>query len=604
MLRRRPIIAALGTAAALGALTLPATGSLASTSAIAQHASPAGAATASVVYHGHAGSAKRATQAASVSRLPSLASAFRDQGPLVFAPISGRRASASRNVGAGQVAAPQAGTATAGAAPDGATASGGHGGGGGVLHRFNGVSNLDSDAVNGTPITPPDQGLCVGRDTTLTGAPKAVWEPVNIAARETSPTGARLRPDVNLATLFQDPYAEGDVRCLYDQATQSFYFTEIGFPTATGPAADDNNTTVDVVVTNAHGVAAYQFDTSLGGPSAGDCFGDQPKTGFDNDALIISTDEYCGPTESNYEGAIVLAISKAQLVHEAATVSDSVLDPVSLAGIPVTGLDPAIGTRSGTGYLVNSFPFLANGDNNPVARSVGAWTLRNTYAVTSGHSTPTLTGRATPSEPYAFPVVNAASTGDGSTSTVTDSDGTFTVTSEATIQADDSRMSGPVEVTYGHSGIQLWTALDAAVTSHGNATDAAAWFAIDPNRARVTSQGYVTAKDANLLYPAIQPQRDGPPAVVFTITSKTINPSAAYTTLGSGRIITVGVGTGPHLSFSDAPPYNESRWGDYSFTALDPDGSGVWLATEYIPPAADQDPADNWGTYVVEVNGR
>jgi hypothetical protein len=299
---------------------------------------------------------------------------------------------------------------------------------------------------------------------------------------ETSPAGARLRPDVNLATLFQDPFAEGDVRCLY-------------------------------------------------------------------------------------------------------------------------GLDPAIGTGSGTGYLVNSFPFLANGDNNPVASQVGAWTLRDTSAVTSGYGTPTLTGRATPSEPYAFPVP-ATSTGDGSTSTVTDSDGTFTVTSETALQADDSRMSGPVEVTYGHGGVQLWTALDAAVTSHGNATDAAAWFAIDPNRARVTSQGYVTAKNANLLYPAIQPQRDGPPAVVFTITSKTINPSAAYTTLGSSKITTVAAGAGPHLSFSDAPPYNESRWGDYSFTALDPDGSGVWLATEYIPPASDQDPADNWGTYVVEVNGR
>lgn len=418
----------------------------------------------------------------------------------------------------------------------------------------------------------------------------------------TTAGGTLLRPDVNLATLFQDPYAEGDVRCLYDQATQSFYFTEIGFPVTTGPAADDNNTTVDVLVMNSHGVAAYQFDTSLGGPAAGDCFGDQPKTGFDRDALIISTDEYCGPTESSYEGAIVLAISKAQLAHEAATVSDSVLGPVSLSGIPVTGLDPAINAGSGPGYLVNSFPYLASGDNNPLARSVGAWTLQDTAAVTSGHGTPTLTGRATPSEPYAFPVP-AASTGNGSTTTITNPDGTFTVTSETALDAGDSRMSGPVTVTYGHGGVQLWTALDAAVTAHGTTTDAAAWFAVDPLRARVVSQGYVVAQRANLLYPAVQPQRDGPVAMVFTITSPTINPSAAYTTLGSGRITTVAAGAGPHVSFSDVPPYNQARWGDYSFTALDPDGSGVWLATEYIPPPADQDPLDNWGTYVFEVTG-
>ena len=292
------------------------------------------------------------------------------------------------------------------------------------------------------------------------------------------------------------------MRCLYDPGTQSFYFTEIGFPVATGPAFDDNNTTVDVTVMNAHGVAAYQFDTSLGGPSQGDCFGDQPKTGFDNNALVVSTDEYCGPTESNYEGAIVLTISKPQLVSEAAAVADSVLGPVSLSGIPVTGLDPAIGTGSGTGYLVNSFAFLANGDNNPVGNSVGSWTLADTAAVTSGHGTPTLTGTAAPSEPYAFPVP-ATSTGDGSTHV----DGAMTITSETALNPDDSRMSGPVEVTRTGHGVELWTALDAAVTVHGTTTDAAAWFVIDPGRAIVTSQGYVVAKGANLLYPAVQPQR-------------------------------------------------------------------------------------------------
>ena len=164
-------------------------------------------------------------------------------------------------------------------------------------------------------------------------------------------------------------------------------------------------------------------------------------------------------------------------------------------------------------------------------------------------------------------------------------------------------MSGPVEVTRTGHGVELWTALDAAVTVHGTTTDAAAWFAIDPGRAIVTSQGYVVAKGANLLYPAVQPQRDGPAAIVFTITSKTINPAAAYTTLGSGRIITVAAGSGPHFSFSDAPPFNTARWGDYSFVAPDPDGSGIWLATEYIPPKADWDPYDNWGTYVFEVSG-
>jgi hypothetical protein len=470
-----------------------------------------------------------------------------------------------------------------------------------VVRGFNGLSNLNSYNLNGFPVTPPDQGLCVGRDPTLKGSPEAVWEPINLAARETSVNGTPLRPDVSLATLFQDPYAEGDVRCLYDPGTRSFYFTEIGFPVATGPASDDNNTTADVVVMNSRGVAAYQFDTSLGGPTAGDCFGDQPKTGFDNNALVISTDEYCGPTESNYEGAIALVISKSQLVAEAPTVNDAVLGPVSLAGNPVVGLDPAIGTGTGTEYLVNSVPFLANGDNNPVANTLGLWTLSNDASVTTGHGTPALTGEVIPSEPYAFPVA-ATSTGNGSTAPY----GNFIITSETALNPDDSRMSAPVTVTRTPGGgIRLWTALDAAVTPHGDSTarDGAAWFQIDPARPRVVNQGYVAAKGAYLIYPAILAPQHGPTAMVFTITSSSINPSAAFTTLGSNTITTVAAGAGPHLSFSDGPPYFQARWGDYSFAAPDPDGSGIWLGTEYIPPAAFQDPYDNWGTYVFEVSG-
>jgi hypothetical protein len=249
---------------------------------------------------------------------------------------------------------------------------------------------------------------------------------------------------------------------------------------------------------------------------------------------------------------------------------------------------------------VNSVPFLANGNNNPVGNTLGLWTLTDSAAVTTGHGTVSLTGTVLPSEPYAFPVP-ATSTGNGSTTTV----GGSVITSETALNPDDSRLSGPVEVTRGFGGIQLWTALDAAVTPRGDGTarDAAAWFKIDVGGQRVAQQGYVTARKANLLYPAIGAPQFGSPQMVFTITSSTINPSAAFTTLGSGRITTVAAGAGPHLSFSDAPPYDTARWGDYSFAQPDPDGNGVWLATEYIPPAANQDPLDNWGTFVFKVKG-
>lgn len=183
----------------------------------------------------------------------------------------------------------------------------------------------------------------------------------------------------------------------------------------------------------------------------------------------------------------------------------------------------------------------------------------------------------------------------------------WTITSEPQLQPNDSRISGPVSVTHGPHGIRLWTALDAAVTPDGAPApqDAAAWFEINPVRPRVVRQGYVTAPVGDsLLFPALAVGRFGPAAMTFTISSATMNPGAAFTTLGSHAITIAAEGNGPHQSFSDAPPFDNARWGDYSFAVPDPDNGGVWLATEYIPPAAFQAEVDNWGTEVFEVARR
>jgi hypothetical protein len=464
---------------------------------------------------------------------------------------------------------------------------------GSVTNAFDGLNDLTNDQLFGA-LTPPDQGLCVGPDHTLKGAPDAVWEVVNEVGQETTKAGAILTGPLNLPTLFQDPNAFSDPRCLFDPSTQSFYFTQISFPAA-GPNALEENTVNDVLVINSHGAATYQFDSSM----SGQCLGDQPKVGFDNNALIISTDEYCGANQTEI-GAQVQVISKSQLVNEAATVNFSVSAPLSLAGDPIVGLDPAINTGTPTAYLVNSVPFLADGSNNPVGNTLGLWTVGNTASVTSGTGTPTLTSKVLRSEPYAFPVP-APSTGDGS---VTMFNG-FPITSEAALNPDDSRLSGPVNVTPGPGGsVNLWTALDAAVVpSSGTAVrDGAAWFEINTRSGSVINQGFVAASgNASLLYPAMQASSGGKAAMVFTITSPTVNPSAAFTLIGKPAITIVGAGAGPHTSFADAPPFNSPRWGDYSQAATDPQTGDIYMATEYIPPAAEADGFDNWGTFVFGV---
>jgi hypothetical protein len=577
LMKRASVFAAMGV---LGCLALvPAVSSQAATSG----ASATG-------YQVTVGSATRiAASATGVSGLKPVApaAAYNVKSPRALARL--------RSPGGANAAARATG---AGAAKVSAAASLARGGfaGPAVTHSFDGLNDLINDQLYGA-LTPPDQGLCVGPDHTLKGVPDAVWEVVNEVAQETTKSGTMLTSPVNLPTLFQDPYAFSDPRCLFDPSTQSFYFTEIGYPVATGPSSTGNNTVDDVLVINSRGAAAYQFDTSLGGT----CFGDQPKTGFDNNAVIISTDEYCGATDSNYEGALTLVISKPELVSEATTVSDAALGPVSLAGDPVVGLDPAIDTGTPTAYLVNSVPFLASGDNNAVGDTLGLWTLSNTRSVTTGVGVPALTSQVLPSEPYAFPVP-APSTGNGSTTTYNG----LAITSETVLNPDDSRLSGPVHVTPAPGGgLDLWTALDAAVApSGGTATqDGAAWFEISTGRGRVVDQGYVAAKGASLLYPAVYAPLSGRPTMVYTITSSTINPSAAYSVLGSPGIKVVGAGAGPHWSFADAPPFNTFRWGDYSWAGPDPETGDIWMATEYIPPTAEWDGYDNWGTYVFAVSG-
>ena len=214
-------------------------------------------------------------------------------------------------------------------------------------------------------------------------------------------------------------------------------------------------------------------------------------------------------------------------------------------------------------------------------------------SVTTGHGTVSLTGKVLPSEPYAFPVP-ATSTGDGSTTTV---NGTV-VTSETALNPETagSAASGSrPRLRRPHPAVD------------GTGRRGEPQRASRPGRCRVVQdrrhppvRGPAGIRDRQECQLALPGDRRAavrqPPEMVFTITSATINPSAAYTRLGSGRITTVAAGTDPHVSFSDAPPFNSPRWGDYSFAQPDPDGYGVWLATEYIPPAADQDPMDNWGT--------
>jgi hypothetical protein len=78
-------------------------------------------------------------------------------------------------------------------------------------------------------------------------------------------------------------------------------------------------------------------------------------------------------------------------------------------------------------------------------------------------------------------------------------------------------------------------------------------------------------------------------------------PSAAFSTL-----VPNGTAFGPvQVGASGSTNYDPTatRWGDYSYAVMDPSGTSIWLATEYVPPKSSQTPDGlrNWGTRVLEV---
>ncbi|HEY6540272.1 MAG TPA: hypothetical protein VIZ18_05010 [Ktedonobacteraceae bacterium] len=473
---------------------------------------------------------------------------------------------------------------------------------GSLLHNFDGLSDVNQTAVNGGTgvgeVTPPDQGLCVGFDPGVPGT-KVVFQAINSALRETSVNNGPLpgapllgNKDVSFAN-FWEPGAFSDPRCFFDPSTSTFFFTVIGTLQA-GP--DKGNTSIDIAVFNSSGFAVYQVDSSFGGTQ----FGDQPHVGYDNNALYASTDQFNVPGTA-YFGASLFVISKSQLVATVPAPALLSFGPLSLAGIPILTLQPAVSTTpTSTEYLLNSFPFAdALITPNPITQQLGFWSVTHDSGVSNGHpGNVTLTGTIIHSETYGFPVP-AVSTGTG----LTDKNG---VTSEAALNPDDSRLQ-QVQFINGH----LWSALTTAISINNDpaARDAVAWFNVDAAAGKVATQGYIASQGNYLIYPAILRTTEGTTAIVFTITSATINPSAAYVVRAStsahfGVIHIAASGFGPHLSFSDTlPVVGRPRWGDYSAAVLDPNGHDIWLATEYIPSPANQDPFDNWGTRVFDTQG-
>jgi hypothetical protein len=477
-----------------------------------------------------------------------------------------------------------------------------------LLHNFNGLNNVNHFHVNGFVLEPPDQGLCTGQ---LLGS-KVVGEIINDVVTFYTPNGALFSPEEDLNTFFHEPGPPNsptaeiltDPRCYFDPTTQTWFFTSL----ALAPTATFLPNHVDILVLNTSLSAEfiYRVDVTFANNTAGGCpcLGDQPKLGIDKNNLYITVDQF-NTAETLETGDSLLALSKSQLVAGKPVVNIAEFHNLSLGGIGVLTLQPAItNSNSDIEYLLNSFPFADEAGTMPntISKLLGLWALSDTGAVTTG-AVPKLSARIITSEVYGFPVPALTTNG----------------LSLATF-SNDSRMQ-QVQFINGH----LWGALDSAVAvNHDPVTrDGAAWFEIQPivdsngtvTGAQFTDQGYVAVAGKFLAYPAITTTFEGTTGIAFSITSPTLNPSTGYAVRKAGSatfggIHLTAIGSRPDIGFTcalGAP--QQCRWGDYSWSALDPNGQNLWMAAEKTVSQVSTQVIKghafkiNWGTQVWDVMG-
>jgi hypothetical protein len=487
--------------------------------------------------------------------------------PAVGTPLAPRPRGA-RRLPSGHFSATEAvpdAAATTAAAAAGARSS--------ALVNFNGVSSRDSQFTNfEQTFEPPDQGLCEGNGFVL--------EAVNSAYRIYRAAGASLRGPFNINDLFNVGGKEftSDPRCWFDASTQT-WFASILF-------INDSSTASAQLIAVRHNPSPlglwneYSIDTTDPGGNGCPCLADQPRIGIDRFNLYITADEFSilGP---QFDSAEMWVIDKADLIAGVPSPRFTHFAGLMVDGQQTLAPQPALSTGNPNAeYLLSSLDFNGTGDHR-----IGVWAVTDRNQ--SAGEKPQLSMIVIKSEQYANPP-KAPQRG-----------------AKSKLDSGDDRMQQTQFV-----GGTVWGELTTAVRPAGDRSVRAggAWFQVKPalgttgiTGGSIVRQGYIASAGQYEIYPAVQPDAAGNAAVVFTLTSTTRFPSAAYAILKAGRrnfgpAVVAASGTGPYDPTA-------TRWGDYSFAVPGRASDTAWLATEYIPPASSQTTTRlaNWGTRVVEV---
>ena len=514
-------------------------------------------------------------------------------------------------------------------------------------------------------VEPPDQGLCVGNgyvvevvndvlnvfntsgesvlpDNTAANIVANLPRNVNHAVDLNSFLG--YAPAINRATGVRGPSVT-DPSCVYDAQTKRFFMIVLTLETHPNGAFTHHNH-LDLAVSQSSVPTGlwsfYHIDvtndgTNTGGVNPGPYLGDYPHIGLDANGVYLTTNAY--PWCCNgFSGAQIYALSKAQLVAGAASVTMVHIDTSGLVNVPSEAgptqpgftvwpaTAPEFNTQNGgTEYFMSSNA--ADEATHPVSGSSGShtsnqivvWTLTNTASLNSASPALNLSNRIVSVNPYALPP-KQTQPGSGALATTDTPQGNCindTTTMLFTgfvgcwallvgppphsevISRPDSNDTRMQQVTYANG--KLWGALDTALNPDGGAQRAGiAWFIINPSSGKVVLDGYLGAAGHDFTYPAIGVTSSGRGVMAFTASGDSTNPSAAYAGIdalvgtGNWNIVPNGGGAAQDDGFTSyaaqvgSPP--RTRWGDFGYAAVD--GNSIWIASEFIAHACSY---PDWG---------
>lgn len=530
----------------------------------------------------------------------------------------------------------------------------------GLNHQDQRLSDLQNGFTRQYSTEPPDQGLCVGGGflvETVNSAVGVYSDPTNAQdTHATKPAPVALQ---SLNRFFNLPSALsrdsqgnaippfgpslGDPRCLYDGSTGHFFLSAFKQDVDPNTGATLPNSSVYFAVSQTNdptgnwSIFAINVTDATGTPDhqGCPCFGDFPAIGFDANGFYVTTNEFSLQNKQGFNGAQVYAMSKSALEAVAVSGSTSTNTPtvVHFSNLSIDhpafadSLQPSMspnGTfetaNNGTEYFVSSLDFRGKLDNR-----IAVWALTNTASLNDATPSVTLTNNVVTAEPYGIPPAAQQESGPLPLSNFIFKQTNKIQNSLALIDGGDDRISATVVF----DGTTLWSALTTVVNDATGTHSGIAYFLLQPSwsssalATSVTQQGYVALTGANLTYPSVGVNTVSKKGVLgYSIVSSNQFPSTGYSrvdaTNGAGTVHVAGIGKAPEDGFTG---YNEpnhatadhssgvSRWGDYTATATDPDGT-IWTAAEYIPFACTTLGGDcnglrtfqaNWGTFVSQV---